>query len=153
MTDCILTLTGQMFVLRLYLDMMVHHLYGVNETTAFFVKLVQSRFSPLTHLFPPHEDDPLICRAAVPNKIPTCVHVHGYAKLDMLVIGGHFEALEPEVRDILFMDYVEEITAQVVGVKKMLAFFRYCFLSQEYYITEVGDDDHNLWDYKDAQET
>ena len=137
-----------MFVLRLYLDMMIHDLYGVNETTSFFVKLIHTRFSNLLHLFPPHEDDPLICSAAIPNKIPTCVHVHGYAKLDMLVVGDHFAALEPEARDILFQDYVEEITAQVVGVKKMLAFFRYCFLGQEYYITEIEDDEHALWGHK-----
>ncbi len=132
--------------------MMIHHLYGVKETTSFFVKLVQTRFSALTHLFPPHEDDPLICNAAVPNKIPTCVHVHGDTKLDMIVVGNHFAALEPEVRDILFMDYIEEITAQIVGVKKMLAFFRYCFLSQKYYITEVGQDEHSLWNYKDSDD-
>ncbi len=144
--------TGQMFVLRLYLDMMIHHLYGVKETTSFFVKLVNTRFSTLTHLFPPHKDDHLICEAVVPNKIPTCLHVHGDAKLDMIVIGNHFAALEMEVRDILFMDYVEEITAQVVGVKKMLAFFRYCFLGQEYYITEVGQAEHSLWNYKNIED-
>ena len=63
--------------------------------------------------------------------------MHGYAKLDMAVslVGEHFRALQPEIRDILFHDYVEEITAQVVGVRKMLAFFRFCFLGQDYYVT------------------
>ncbi len=141
-----------MFVLRLYLDMMIHHLYGVKETTSFFTKLVHTRFSPLAHLFLLQEDDPLICVGTVPNKIPTCVHVHGDAKLDMVLIGNHFEALEPEVKDVLFMDYVEEITAQVVGIKKMVAFFRYCFLGQGYYVTEVGKEEHSLWDYKDIED-
>lgn len=140
-----------MFVLRLYLDMMVHDLYGFNETTQFFAQLLHNRFSGLEHLFPPSEDDPAICAAAVPGKIPTCVHVHGYAKLDMGVVGNHFRALEPTARDILFSDYVEEITAQVVGVKKMLAFFRYCFLGQGYYVTEMEDKEHSLWDHKDAE--
>ena len=145
--------TGQMFVLRLYLDMMVHSLYGFNQTTQFFAQLVNNRFSGLEHLFPPSEDDPAICSAAVPGKIPTCVHVHGYAKLDMTVIGSHFEALRPEVRDVLFQDYVEEITAQVVGVKKMLAFFRYCFLGQDYYVTDMEDEEHLLWEHKDVEDT
>lgn len=140
-----------MFVLRLYLDMMVHDLYGFNETTQFFARLLHNRFSGLTHLFPPSKDDPAICAAAVPGEIPTCVHVHGYAKLDMSVIGGHFQALEPTPRDILFADYVEEVAAQVVGVEKMLAFFRYCFLGQEYYVTDVGDEEHKMWDHKDSE--
>lgn len=142
-----------MFVLRLYLDMMVHDLYGFNETTDFFVRLLNNRFSGLERLFPSSEDDPEICSSAVPGKIPTCVHVHGYAKLDMGVVGGHFQALEPVVRDILFADYVEEITAQVVGVKKMLAFFRYCFTGQQYYITEIESEEHLLWEHKDSEPT
>ena len=70
----------------------------------------------------------------------------------MAVIGAHFKALQPEAMDILFADYVEEITAQVVGVRRMLAFFRYCFLGQEYYVTDVKDDEHTLWDHKDTLE-
>ena len=62
------------------------------------------------------------------------------------MVGMHFQALQPEVMDILFANYVEEIAAQVVGVRKMLAF---CFLGQEYYVTELGDEEHALWDHKD----
>ena len=142
-----------MFVLRLYLDMMIHDLFGFNETTQFFARLLHNRFTGLERLFPPSEDDPEICTSSVPGKIPTCVHIHGYAKLDMNVVGGHFRALQPVVRDILFSDYVEEITAQVVGVKKMLAFFRYCFLGQEYYVTDIEDSEHLLWEHKDTEET
>lgn len=68
------------------------------------------------------------------------------------MIGSHFKALQPEVMDVLFGDYVEEITAQVVGVGRMVAFFRYCFLGQEYYVTELGDEEHALWDHKDSTE-
>ena len=130
---------------------MIHDLYGFNETIPFFARLISNRFTGLEHLFPPNEDDSEICTATISGKIPTCIHVHGYAKLDMAIVGSHFEALEPEIRDILFRDYVEEITAQVVGVRKMLAFFRYCFLGQEYYITEIGDEEHSLWEHKDIE--
>ena len=139
-----------MFALRIYLDMMVHHLYGYNETGQFFARLLANRYSGLEHLFPPAPDDERICQGRdSPSKIPTCIHIHGDAKLDMLVISSHFLALTPEVRDILFQDYVEEITAQVAGVRRMLAFFRYCFLGQEYYVTELGDDEHSLWEYSE----
>ncbi len=137
-------------MLRLYLDMMIHDLYSFNETTQFFARLLLNRFSGLEHHFPPSEDDPRICSSASEyGKIPTCLHVHGYAKLDMGVIAGHFRALDVTVRDILFCDYVEEITAQVVGVKKMLAFFRYCFQGQRYYVTDIDSPDHSLWDHND----
>ena len=138
-----------MFALRLYLDLIIHDLYGFNQTTDFFIKLLKNRYSGLEYLFPPRETDRHICSAARENQIPTCVHVHGYAKLDMAVIGAHFQALEPEVRDILFLDYVEEITTQVVGVRRMMAFFRYCFVGQEYYVTDINEEEHILWDHKD----
>ena len=142
-----------MFALRLYLDMMIHDLYGYNQTSSFFISLLSTRFKGLHHLFRPSPSDVDICLGTVENKIPTCVHIHGYVKLDMAVIGAHFKALRPEVMDILFADYVEEVTAQVVGVRRMLAFFRYCFLaSQEYHVTQLGDKEHDLWDHKDPPE-
>lgn len=61
----------------------------------------------------------------------------------------HFRVVRPKVRDILFADYVEEISAQVVGAEKLLAFFRYCFVGQTYYLTAMDDDEHALWDHKD----
>ena len=143
---------GQMFALRMYLDMLVHDLYGYNETSQFFARLLKTRFSGLEHLFPPTKDEAFMCASSVPGKIPTCAHVHGYVKLDMVVVGGHFQTLPTEVMDLLFLDYVEEITAQVVGVRKMVAFFRYCFMGQTYYVTELGEDEHSLWDHSDRQE-
>lgn len=143
---------GQMFALRMYLDMLVHDLYGYNETSQFFARLLKTRFSGLEHLFPPTKDEAFMCASSVPGKIPTCAHVHGYVKLDMVVVGGHFQTLPTEVMDVLFLDYVEEITAQVVGVRKMVAFFRYCFMGQTYYVTELGEDEHSLWDHSDRQE-
>lgn len=142
-----------MFALRLYLDMLVHDLYGYNETTQFFTRLLKTRFEGLEHLFPPSHNEESICQAAVAGKIPTCNHIHGYVKLDVLVVGGHLKALPPEVMGVLFLDYVEEITAQVVGVKRMLAFFRYCFVGQEYYITELGKKEHNLWDHSESHDS
>ena len=148
--DLIADTRGQLFALRLYLDMLIQDLYGFNETTHFFAKLLATRFNGLEHHFPPKEDDPLICGV---NEIPLCYHVHGYVTLDVKVIGSHFKALVPEVMDILFQDYIEEISTQVVGVQKMLAFFQYCFRGQKYYITESGDPEHSIWDYIDSHDS
>ena len=111
---------GQMYALRLYLDMMVHELYGFNQTGEVFARLLRLRFEGLEHLFPPHSNDPLLCGRRTGGRIPTAVHVHGFVSLDVGIIGRHFKALKPEVRDILFFDYVEEITAQVGSYIKAL---------------------------------
>ena len=104
--------TGQMYALRLYLDMMVHELYGFNQTGEVFARLLHLRFQGLEDLFPPHSNDPLLC-GRMGGQIPTAVHVHGFVSLDVGIIGPHFKALQPEAMDILFFDYVEEISAQV----------------------------------------
>ena len=110
---CTCSPTGQMYALRLYLDMMVHELYGFNQTGEFFARLLHLRFRGLEDLFPPHPNDPMLCSRRTEGKIPTAIHVHGYVKLDMQLMSSHFRKLLPEAMDILFMDYVEEISAQV----------------------------------------
>ena len=42
---------------------------------------------------------------------------------------------------------------QVVGVEKLLAFFRYCFLGQTYYVTDADSPEHSLWDHKDTDDS
>lgn len=143
--------TGQMYALRLYLDLMVHELVGNHQTTSYFALLLETRYSGLEILFPVSLSDKWICKSRMKNKIPTAQHVVGYAKLDMQMMAPHFAALRPEVRDILFADYVEEISAQVVGAEKLLAFFRYCFNGQGYYVTDMDDDEHSLWDHKEDE--
>ena len=39
-------------------------------------------------------------------------------------------------------------TLQVVGIEKLVAFFRYCFLGQGYYVTDPASQEHVLWDHK-----
>ncbi|XP_062504731.1 uncharacterized protein LOC134181477 [Corticium candelabrum] len=151
--DLLANKTGQMYALRLYLDLMIHELVGNHQTTPYFVDLLDTRYTGLHRLFPVSRRDKQICRSRVVNKIPTAQHVLGYAKLDMAMMAPHFAAFRPEVRDILFADYVEEISAQVVGVDKLLAFFRFCFTGQGYYVTDVDDDEHSLWDHKDDSPT
>ena len=108
-----------MYALRLYLDMMVHELYGFNQTEEFFARLLHLRFRGLEDLFPPHPHDSTLCSRRREGKIPTAIHVHGYVKLDMQMMSSHFKQLTPEVMDMLFMDYVEEISAQVRGVREV----------------------------------
>ena len=149
--DLIASPKGQMYTLRLYLDMLVQSLYGFNETTSYFAKLLANRFSGLEDLFPPEKEDTNICEG-IRGEIPLSYHTHGFVKLDVQVMGEHFKALRPEVMDILFGNYVEEITSQVVGVSKILAFFRYCFQGQAYTVTSPDQVEHSLWDYPDLQE-
>ena len=135
-------LLGQMFALRMYLDLLIQDLYGYKETTKYFSKLLSLRFTGLHHLFAPSINNSLLCNELL---LPTCQHVYGYVTLDVNIIGSHFKALKPHIMDILLMDYIEEITAQIVGVNMVLSFFRYCFQGQDYYLTEIGQPDHSLW--------
>ena len=138
-----------MYTLRLFLDMLVQDLYGFNETTVYFARLLAARFSGLEDLFPPERDDPRLCEG-IKGQIPLSYHTHGFVKLDVQVIGEHFKALGSiEVMDILFANYVEEISSQIVGVDKLAAFFRYCFQGQTYTVTSPGQPEHSLWDYPD----
>ncbi len=132
-----------MFALRMYLDLLIQDVHGYRHTSRYFSRLLATRFTGLEHLFPPSPDDQLLC----PHSIPTCQHVYGYAKLDVAIVSEHFKALRPiEAMDVLLMNYVEEISAQVVGVARLLAFFRYCFLGQDYYMTDVDTTEHLMWD-------
>lgn len=149
--DLIASPKGQMYTLRLYLDMLIQNLYGFNETTSYFARLLANRFSGLEDLFPPEKEDMSICEG-IKGEIPLSYHTHGFVKLDVQVIGEHFKALSPEVMDILFGNYVEEIASQVVGVDKILAFFRYCFQGQAYTVTSPDQVEHSLWDYPDLNE-
>lgn len=132
-----------MFALRMYLDLLVQELHGYKEATKYFSKLLHNRFSNLEYLFPPNQLDSTICDAVT---IPTAQHVYGYVKLDVAIIAPHFRALKAEVMDILLADYIEEISAQVVGVNQLLAFYRYCFQDQDYKLTDINQPEHLLWD-------
>lgn len=78
---------GRRYALRLYLDLIIYDLYGVNQTTKFMQKVVRKRYAPLVNLFreeaetdaptskslkdSPARQEPL-CPA---DKIPTAQHV------------------------------------------------------------------------------
>lgn len=126
----------------MYLDLLIQDLYGYKETSKYFSKLLAIRFKGLEYLFPPLPNDSSICGSS----IPTCQHVYGYAKLDVAITGPHFKALPPVTMDILLMDYVEEIAAEVVGIDSMLAFLRFCFQGQDYIMTEFDQPIHSIWD-------
>eukprot|EP00049_Salpingoeca_infusionum_P007797 m.126268 g.126268 ORF g.126268 m.126268 type:complete len:832 (-) comp13825_c0_seq1:10-2505(-) len=137
---------GKVFAMRLFLDMLVHEVIGngPNETTRFFESLLQQRYSGLEHEF---VDDPSICVADKPDKIPTSQHVYGDCMTDMRLVVTGFDRLQPEVRDTLLLDYIEEIVAEIIGRPRVLSFFKYCFQNQEYYVTDMKDPEHDLWEY------
>ena len=146
--DLLANATGRTYALRLYLDLIIHDIIGFDETTRYFATLLQTRYTGLEHLF--IEDVEPLCPRN--GKIPTAQHVIGYAKLDAGIVSVHFAALPAPVRDILFADYVEEISAQVVGAERVLAFFLNCFRNQGYYVTNIDDNEHALWDHVNDEE-
>jgi hypothetical protein len=62
----------------------------------------------------------------------------------MEVIAAQFEQLAPVTRDVLLMDYIEEMVAETVGAERTYAFLRFCFAADlKYYVTEGSDKE--LW--------
>jgi Cupin-like domain len=149
--DTITNSTGKMYAVRTYIDLLVQRLVGTGSTRNYILNLLRTRYSRVGALFEWDYDDPSICEKHVhpdeTGKIPTAVHVFGDAQFDVGLMDEHFDVLndKPAIRDILLANYIEEISAQTVGVERVLSFFQYCFQDQPYYITDASNDDHNLW--------
>eukprot|EP00050_Salpingoeca_kvevrii_P001405 m.169113 g.169113 ORF g.169113 m.169113 type:complete len:260 (-) comp10362_c4_seq1:1569-2348(-) len=144
---------GQMFALRLFIDLLVHELVGnhPNETSNYLTQLLDTRYARFGAYF---EDVPDICMSHLADdEIPTAQHVYGDSFRDMKMIAAGFVDLAPEVRDILLADYIEEISAQIVGAKRVPSFFRYCFQGQRYQLTDPESPEHeSLWQHKSFEE-
>jgi len=72
---------GQIFSLRLYLDMMIHDLIGNHpeEARRFFDGIIASRYRGLEELFEDPNAKKDFCAGPVPGKIPTARHVVWYS--------------------------------------------------------------------------
>eukprot|EP00056_Hartaetosiga_gracilis_P000103 m.35895 g.35895 ORF g.35895 m.35895 type:complete len:818 (+) comp10062_c0_seq3:95-2548(+) len=144
---------GKAFALRLYIDLIVHELFGAHEsvTHTYVNQLVYRRYHGLEGHF---ANNPSICTfQGHPNKIPTAQHVYGDCVTDSMFVGSKFAAIpQEEVMHILFDDYIEEITAEAVGAENVVSFFKYCFSTEdEYYLTSLGSPEHDIWDYYDKE--
>ena len=147
---------GRVFALRVYIDLLVHDMVGnhPDEVRRFASDLVDRRYRGLTQYFPRRSSSngTSVCQARVPNKIPTAHHVFGDCNTDKALVVSHFAELRPEIRDFLFEEYIEDLVQEVVGVARVLDFFHDCFQGQGYYLTHIGDEEHELWDYKSDAE-
>ncbi|KAI6656921.1 hypothetical protein LOD99_16223 [Oopsacas minuta] len=135
---------GRIAALRLYIDMLINKMVGVGRTKQFLGRLISNRFHGLETLFT-HELTSTLCD---PYIIPTALHVIGYARLDTDIISQHFTELSPAARDILLVNYIEEISAGVVGTRYLYAFFTQCFASQTYHRTDMYRD-IDIWKHVD----
>ena len=152
---------GKIFALRLYLDMLVRHLYGDNptETATFFAVLVSERYAAMRGLFADdgaqtttdcHFDG--VPDGSGKDTIPSSTSVFLDCIADVKLVAPAFAALRGEVRDVLFADYVEELAAQVVGVEHVVTFYEQCFAGQGYFATDPATPIHaELWRYYDEE--
>ena len=144
---------GKRYALRLFLDMMVHELVGnaPRETLKFFNKVLHTRWRMTNEEegVGVADEAPVLCDA---ERIPVAEHVYGDCTQDTRLVTRQFGRLQqPEVRDVLFLDYIEEMAADVVGPAHVRQFFHDCFREgQEYALTNPGSDEHvELWRYYD----
>jgi hypothetical protein len=160
---------GKRFALRLYLDMVVHEMVGngPGETTRFFHSILINRFGGGGgRIGNVGGDDDVeggggggggMCDAddiVAEGNVPVAQHVYGDCTQDSRLVARHFARIKPaEVRDILFIEYVEEMAAEVVGVNKMAQFFHDCFQGQDYELTHADTSEHEkLWRYYDEED-
>ena len=78
---------------------------------------------------------------------------YGDATVDMRFLAPRFARFPPEIRDLLFAEYVEEISAQVVGEGNLIEFFTRCFNGQGYRVTDASTPEHNMWIYRSEYDT
>lgn len=73
--------------------------------------------------------------------------VYGDAVLDRNMMSSHFDLLSPpSTRDLLFVEYLEELISAVVGPLRVMRFLVECFQGQTYRITHIQDEEHErLW--------
>ena len=143
---------GRLYALRLHIDLMIYEMYGANQTTVFMQNIVNRRYRGIVDMMREEatEDDQLggvqapLCPT---DKIPTAHHVYGDAVLDRNMLVPRFDALSSDVRrDLLFVEYLEEISAGVVGATRVMRFFMQCFQGQTYQITQAHEERHQtLW--------
>jgi len=74
--------------------------------------------------------------------------VYGDTSLDVALGKTKFALLQPEIRDMIFMDYCEELVTNVLSVHVSMSFFKQCFLGQGYAFQNQDEDGLYLWQYK-----
>ena len=113
---------------------------------AFFQRLT-GRYAGFEHLFQ-HEptDNETLCGLGE-RGTPMSNNGLAHIKADAVIIWDeHFAHLPEDIRFPLFDDYVEEITAWVVGAGKALPFWQHCFGEQRFFRTMKGTEEHaKLW--------
>ena len=60
-------------------------------------------------------------------QVPMSTDTIKRTKDDVEVVLYYMLRMHPDYRRFFFMDYLEELTAGVVGAERSYAFFRYCF--------------------------
>lgn len=143
-------------MLRLYLMKLIQKLYTVHgrpffgqplasdhaSDAAFFRILLRTRFRGLQGLFSVQaESDASLCLENHRGSTPMARFMNGEIGLDVEIVAGHFEAFPADIRDILVADFLEQITAQVVGPRKVLAFWLLCFQGHPFHLAPGS-----LWD-------
>ena len=115
-----------------------------------------ARFAGLEHLFAddgdgdgsdggrPEFDELCVLDA---RGTPTCRSCLANINSDATIIADeHFARLPEAMRETLFVEYVEQLTAEVVGADRALRFWRRCLGNQPHFLTKAGAPEHELWE-------
>ena len=83
-----------------------------------------------------------------PNCRPTCTECMANVNFDVSIVWeDHFAMLPDTVRDTALLDYIEELTAYVLGADHAYGFWEHCFEGQRFFLTVPGSEEHGkVWD-------
>eukprot|EP00041_Stephanoeca_diplocostata_P021650 m.507338 g.507338 ORF g.507338 m.507338 type:complete len:380 (-) comp21879_c0_seq11:1430-2569(-) len=177
--DLLMHPAGKVAAFRMYIDLIVHKLYGDDplETPKFVASLLRERYggnvdslfdlrsTGATATSPPDymqchferyldkdssDDGPQEATLT----IPTSQEVYHHSAVDANVIGAAFlEIADSEIRDFLFADYFEEVALEVATPEHYATMLTHCFGKRAHYtVTASATDIHNdLWRHYDEE--
>jgi hypothetical protein len=119
----------RIYAVRGLVDLLLRRVVGHTSTPAFIQRVLRTRYDAIVDVFPARSEDEAMCR-----DLRVDHNVLGRSKLDVGVLASLFLSIKPSsVRDILLTEFIEEVVTQTIGVDRLYAFFRYCFVSHQTY--------------------
>ncbi len=144
---------------------------GFNETSTTITRLVKTRYEGLGNIFANNPNTienickgqngqlPMARYLYTQMSLEVCFYLSDNLSFSLLMsiicpvlqaelVAQHFYMIpSPEMRDILMLDYIEEVAESVVGAPHLYAFWYRCFHSsfKGYYFTDPNSEMHEMW--------
>jgi len=114
--------------LRLFLHLLIRDLYGAGQITRIRNLLLRTRYLGLRDNFPsPQEGFLQLCELS-----PVAHESVKEIEFDVSIVARSFLKIKEEYREILLLDFIEQVACSVVGVDQLFSFFSVCMSKHPY---------------------